>query len=585
MSQHKRYLAPADVAEVHAQQVIEALNAMRSARQLADAVDVPGEPDIGVRLARRILDRRDELGGFTTLQQVYDVPLIGPERFTELVVCLSDAPWPDRPLTPLELLRRDLTLLRRRVDALGTLGAGRRVMLRAVQPLPFLGQTVTLIATVTEEAGRPAVDVPVTLLATRGRLSASDGYTTVQGHLITARTGIDGRLRVTLSLPTSEELSPLQASALAAAIERLGAGPATPADAVEGLRELARQYAWEINLPLRQAIDIYARDFAPALLDTVTPREALAAWRQVECGLLAFAPLGEDEDIVSSVAATATLNLGFRDWIHPFVEAAIAQSREQSDLRSRLRDATAGESDAGRFIGTVYARAGDYVAAQRGLLGTYIGRKVAETSIREFIDRELPGTLPLETRVAVLPALTAASRTIATTDAAVLQGLVRTRTELKQDLDTKVGREAGNLAGLAERFASLAAAVADLPRTSALDGLRSQLTAALAQVRNTLDDRIDAIRRDLDGVRLGFGNVVTRSDFEQTLGGLVTTQQLSTALQDRVTTRQLNTALQTRVTIQQLNTALAGKADVAVVNDRIAELDRSVAEIRFRLPG
>jgi hypothetical protein len=232
VSHHKRYLAPEDVAEEFARQTIDAVNAMRSARQLADAVDVPGEPDIGIRLAQRILDRRDELGGFTSLQQIYDVPLIGPERFTELVVCLSDAPWPDRPVSPSEALRREFEQLRRHVAALGAIDAGRRVTLTAVQPQPFLGQTVTLVVEVTDGAGRPGVDVPVTLLATRGRLSASDGYTTTAGHLITARTGVSGRLRVTLTLPPTEPLTEVQQSALARAVSQLGDAPDTPGDAI-----------------------------------------------------------------------------------------------------------------------------------------------------------------------------------------------------------------------------------------------------------------------------------------------------------------------------------------------------------------
>jgi hypothetical protein len=576
MAHHKRYLAPEDVADVYAAQTLEALNAMRSARHLADAVDVPGEPDIGVRLAQRILDRRDELGGFTSLLQVYEVPLIGPERFTEIVVCLSDAPWPDRPVSPLDLLRQEVNALRRQVQALGTLDMGRRVTLRAVQPQPFLGQTVTILATVTDGAGEPAVGVPVTILATRGRLSTGDGYTAARGHLVTARTGLQGRLRVTLSLPTSEELSPLQLSALSQAIESLGTAAASPLDALQGLRELARQYRWEVNLPLRQAVDLYARDFAAALLGAVPPREPLAAWRLLECGLLAFAPLADDGETASSVAATATLNLGFRDWIHPFLVAAVEMEREETDLRERLRSAVGRETDSSRLVGEIYARAGEFVAAHRGLVGGYVGRKVAESSIRDFMERELPESLPLEARAAVVPALNAASRTIAAADSEVLQGLVRTRTELKADLDTRVDRELGDMGAIAERVGALE----NLP--GAVDSLRTELAASIAQVHTALDQRIEAIQVDLRDFQLRFDDVFTLADFQQATAGFVTRNQLDAALADRVTRQQFEAELRTRVTTQQLNTALQGKADIATVNQRFTQLDSSVAELRLR---
>jgi DNA uptake protein ComE-like DNA-binding protein len=49
---------------------------------------------VGVRIAQRILDRRGQLGTFTDLRQVADVPLVGPERFTEIVTTLSGARVP-----------------------------------------------------------------------------------------------------------------------------------------------------------------------------------------------------------------------------------------------------------------------------------------------------------------------------------------------------------------------------------------------------------------------------------------------------------------------------------------------------------
>jgi hypothetical protein len=61
------------------------------ARDLDRLIDIPGERDVGIRIAQRILDRRRELDGdeFRDLDQVLSVPLIGPKRFAQIVYCLG----------------------------------------------------------------------------------------------------------------------------------------------------------------------------------------------------------------------------------------------------------------------------------------------------------------------------------------------------------------------------------------------------------------------------------------------------------------------------------------------------------------
>jgi hypothetical protein len=99
------------------------LNAAQTASEIADRVEFPGEPDVGIRVAQRILDRRDQLGSFANLRQVADVRQVGPERFTEIVVALVGRP---RPATPgiVEVLERENQALRRSVADL-TASSGR----------------------------------------------------------------------------------------------------------------------------------------------------------------------------------------------------------------------------------------------------------------------------------------------------------------------------------------------------------------------------------------------------------------------------------------------------------------------------
>ena len=86
------YIRPEDVSPHDAEKILDFLNAAQSAQEIADAVEIAHERDVGVKVGQRILDRREELGGFTSLRQVADVPQVGAERFTEIVITLRGEP-------------------------------------------------------------------------------------------------------------------------------------------------------------------------------------------------------------------------------------------------------------------------------------------------------------------------------------------------------------------------------------------------------------------------------------------------------------------------------------------------------------
>jgi hypothetical protein len=86
------HLHPEDVSSEDAHIVLDRLNAARTAGEIADKVEIPFERDVGVGIAQRILDRRRELGGFfTDLHELRAVPLVGPERFTEILTAIIRA--------------------------------------------------------------------------------------------------------------------------------------------------------------------------------------------------------------------------------------------------------------------------------------------------------------------------------------------------------------------------------------------------------------------------------------------------------------------------------------------------------------
>jgi len=542
------YLEPEDVSSENARLVLDFLNRARTPEEIAEAVEIPGELDIGVRLGRRLLQRRDELGGFTTIRQVREVPLIGPERFTEIVTTLSSQRAPTPLVSLIEQLQSELAELRRNIARAD--GARRRLLLRVSGEQAYLGQIVTVVATLTDDEV-PVPDAPVTFVATRGRLRVSDGYTTAEGHLVTARTGVDGTVRLNVLPATNEAISPVQEDALLSMLALLDPRAATPAEATVGLRAMAQQYAWEVNLPFRQAVDIYVREFQPTLLDTVNLRENLRAWKHHDSAILAFAPARGTGEEGSSVSATAALHLRVRDWIAAFLESFVALSREESSgLADELRGLSQSEQDPGRLVSAIYDRAGAFVVSRWGRVGTWVGRKVAESTIRDFLEQDL-GRLPLDTRVDVFPALDIASKTMATADVGVIQGLVSTRKDIEQDVDRKIGRLPADIGIVGGRLSQLEATVAMLPETSALDSLRAELLGVIDITRTQLTVAVSGVRTDLTNA----------------IAPLATRAELTAGLATRVETRALDTL---RASVDQRFTT---------VNTSIRDLDTRVGRI------
>ena len=85
----KTYLKPEDVPSAKAKNTLAFLNSVTAVEEIADAIEIPGERDIGIRLAKRILDRRLMLGGFKDIKQIAAIPQIGPDRFARIIEALG----------------------------------------------------------------------------------------------------------------------------------------------------------------------------------------------------------------------------------------------------------------------------------------------------------------------------------------------------------------------------------------------------------------------------------------------------------------------------------------------------------------
>ena len=218
-----------------------------SAAEIGAKVEFPGELDIGVRLGQRLLDARAALGGrYSDLAQVNAVPLIGPERFTEICAAalgLSLGAGLQAGFGQIMELAGSVDKLQQRLAALeGTTGRVHLDLTASPQPA-WLGQPLQIVAYVRDPQGRPLPDRQVTLEASTGTLEAAYGFAVQRSRAVTVRTGADGSARLTLRAHTIEPLTADQQAALGNALDQLDASADGP--------ESAAQLVWISPPPTR----------------------------------------------------------------------------------------------------------------------------------------------------------------------------------------------------------------------------------------------------------------------------------------------------------------------------------------------
>ncbi len=71
--------------------ILDRLNSLNSAEQIASVITTyAGQTVLSIRIAQRIISRKEELDGFQNLQQVAAVPGIGDKKFTSIINALGD---------------------------------------------------------------------------------------------------------------------------------------------------------------------------------------------------------------------------------------------------------------------------------------------------------------------------------------------------------------------------------------------------------------------------------------------------------------------------------------------------------------
>ena len=486
-------ITPDDVGAVDAQRVLDTLNGLTTAEAIDQAIDIPGKSDVGIELAKRIVAKRDALGGFTSLAQLLEVPLIGPERFSSIVQAIVGAVSPLSESSQLSALRDALNALRDRVFALeAKTRAASRVTLRIIKDAEFLGQPAVIEATVTDHNQRPKIGAPVTFFATWGIVQTNEGLRSRCGKAVTAMTGARGTARVTLLTPLAEQLGSTQQAALESMLSTLKPDTATPKETEAALVDLAKQYRWDIKSAFRSAVDLYFEALEESPKHHLNAHDYMADWSYIESTLFAHVMTAADSEAEAGTAveAAGALDHRLKNWMGPWLKSYIALVNAESTLPGDLQAAKQKSEDKHALIDSVSNSLLTFVDRERGVVGKRICQSVAKSSVSNFLNNELDG-LATSDAADVLSNLGAISSTISNVGAGVVNVIKASKTGLRKELDTRVGIAVGDAqTSLNTRIDTEKASILESVNRS-IDATTSALTSKYTTLESQMADKLD----------------------------------------------------------------------------------------------
>ena len=523
------YLLPENIGAADASMVLDFLNAAQSAEEIATAVEISNELDIGLRVGSRILARREQLGGFTSLEQVYAVPYVGPERFTELVTSLSGARPPQ--MLDEQVDRALLAQITRRLNTLeAALGSNPTIRMRAINPDALLGQETLLLAELKDGDGKPLIDRELMLITTWGLLSGRAGLQSVAGNSVTVRSDHLGLCRIRLSAAFGEALTAVEISSLTQALTLLGQPNDNPRDSLPALTELARRYRAPGNDALRRVIDVFFKRYG-GIEQVEVPVDSLAAWPRIAVTLIAW--LTPDPDSATTQIPTALLQVHQRNWFYTWLWAYRQMLQNESGLGASLLDVSGDKRSGGGVLTDLFGRVGSFVKAQDGLVGQQLGQAFAAASLNGFLQSGLDKFSP-EERTQLVTGVTSGVKSLSSTQP--FTAFEGNRAELNLEIDARIS---------------------GVDSSTQFDDLEARLT----QVENSAltQDDVAAIQADVAAEinRANSANIdQLRGEFNDALGSKADTTSIEQLRKD-------------------FDSALDGKAD----STRVDQLDNQVATL------
>ncbi|MEJ2199625.1 MAG: hypothetical protein P8X63_01215, partial [Desulfuromonadaceae bacterium] len=436
------YLEPADLTASQQGRVLEFLNRAGSAAELAEMIEFPDELDIGIRLAQRLLNARSEAGGtFTSLKQVAAVPLIGPERFTE--ICAAALGLDPRNLSGKlnfnaswqQQFTRDYARLQSQLETL--LGRNEQVVLDlqcATQPA-WLGQPLELRLYAHDSGGRPLANRRLTVEASNGMLEVAYGLAVQSGKAVEVRTGADGSVRLNLRYLPEEPLSVDQQAALEEILARLDPTAPSPHLLKEIFFQIAALYQQERSSSLREAMDIYAKEGKSRFFDQLNASNLGFHWPQEMCVLRAdYHP----DDTGAACSAKAVKTVRWKNWVGAWFEFLGEYLNQKADLKQTFGKAKGRGAEGFRLVDDLIGESHCFVADQQGLAAQWLSQREVQFAVHDFLATEIE-ELDADTQRELFSHLELAAESLTPASRGTLSAVRESRVQLDSKIDRIVG--------------------------------------------------------------------------------------------------------------------------------------------------
>lgn len=432
------YVEPGDLTTAQQGQVLEFLNQITTAEELAERIEFPGELDIGIKLAQRLLKARSDAGGaFSALVQVASVAFIGPERFTEICAAalgLNPARWNnslDLSPHPKHPFTEDYDRLQKQLDALLGLSEPVVLDLQCTTQAVWLGQDIDLRLYARDLTGRPLANRRITVEAGTGTLEVAYGLVIQSGQAVEVRTGVDGSVRLSLHYAPPEPLTLDQQAALEDVLKRLDPTANTPHALKDVFHQIAAMYQQEGYSSLREALDIYACEGKSRFFDQINASNLGFYWPMEVSVLRAdYHP----HETGAACTAKAVTTVRWKNWVGAWFEFLGDYLSGKAGLTKAFAKAKHRGSEGFRLVDDLIGEAHSFVAGQQGLAAQWLSQRVVKHAVNDFLATEIDA-MDASTQRNLFSHLDIASEQLTPTHRGTLSTMKENRLELNTKID------------------------------------------------------------------------------------------------------------------------------------------------------
>lgn len=440
---NRYYIAPEEVNASNTGIILNFFNSVEKPEVIASTIELPDTLDIGINLARAILEQRKKNGGrFENLQQIADVPYIGDERFTEIVTALTGM-TPEGETDPdlsgkIRTLQLQLNTLKSQIENKALLvneSNSWQVFIQAVPKEVYIGQAVKIIIHVINRLSRePGSSMKVNMSTPWGILKYQAGFKHYQNSALSVVTDLSGKAEIEFRSPSYEALNVSQQMALESKLIILKRESTTPNQLGKELIQLVDAYRNPLNKDLRKAIDIYFQIHKPMLMESVNRRLFNNEWQYFNTVI--HASLVDEQDKGVSDIASASLILSLRDWLAPWFQTYLDMILKNEALLEETRGITEDKLNKSVLLSRILENMNSYVKSEPGIAGAALGFRKAEIITEKFLSQDIQ-SLPAEIQNALFPVLTIARDSLAGSSLGTLEALSQTKVELKNEIEAR----------------------------------------------------------------------------------------------------------------------------------------------------